>query len=140
MKEPIYKDKYTMALDYGEKRIGIAFGLNDLVTPVKTIKDKDENTAIKEITTLYYENKIKTLVLGLPLTIDGKETNFTKKVRRFAKVLRVYLKIPIVFVNEYGTSQEALIEAIEFDVPMKKRHAVDQYSAALILKRYFNEN
>jgi RNase H-fold protein (predicted Holliday junction resolvase) len=42
--------------------------------------------------------------------------------------------------NEFGTSKEALKEAVDLDIPKKKRKSNDSLAAALILKMYFDEH
>ncbi len=127
----------VMGIDYGEKNIGLAFGINNLVSPLRIISGKNDETAINEIARLALENKVKRLVIGIPLTYENKETIQAIKIRRFAKLLKIKLKIPVVFVNEYRTSEETMEEAIELDVSKKKRKRIDDLSAALILKKYF---
>ena len=76
------------------------------------------------------------VVIGLPLTAEGKETKESLVIRRFAKTLRAVTKRPVVFQNEFGTSKAALKEAFDLEIPMKKRALNDHLAAALILKEY----
>lgn len=126
-----------MGIDYGERNIGLAFGINGLVSPLAVISGKNDETAINEISRLAIENKVSKLIIGIPLTYENKETFQAKKIRRFAKLLKIKLKKPVEFINEYRTSEESVTEAIEFDIPKKKRKTIDDLSAALILKKYF---
>jgi len=128
-----------LGIDHGDTNIGLALGNNGLASPLKIISNKNQATAINEISRIIVENKIGTLVVGLPLSPDGKETKQSLKVRKFAKILKTVAKRPVVFQNEDYTSINALEEAIELDVSKKKRKTNDHLAATLILKRYYSE-
>jgi len=129
-----------LGIDYGSANIGLAFGRDWLVSPLATISGKDNNTAIKEIARYAMENKVSKIVIGLPQTADGKNTPHAIKVMRFAKLLKIRLKKPITFMNEFATTIESMEEAIETGISKKRRRSVDHLSAAIILKRYYAEN
>nr|MBP7927845.1 Holliday junction resolvase RuvX [Patescibacteria group bacterium] len=97
------------------------------------------NTAINEIAMIVIDNKVTNIIVGLPLTQDEKETTQSLKVRRFIKLLKIRVKRPVTFVNEAYTSEESQEEMIELHISQKRRRTVDQFSAALILKRFFDE-
>jgi putative Holliday junction resolvase len=130
----------VLGLDYGENCIGAALGNNGIVVPLKEIPAKNINSALYEINKLIVENKIGLIVLGIPLTAEGQETKKSLEIRRFAKNLRVVTKRPVFLQNEFGTSKEALKEAVDLDIPKKKRKSNDSLAAALILKMYFDEH
>lgn len=100
----------VIALDYGTKRIGLAWmqsGL-DVVLPFGIIANKDIETTMKEIVSLIKEEHINLLIIGLPVTLeDGTENSNTKRVRAFADILKKYISIPIEFVDERLSSFEA---------------------------------
>jgi len=83
------------------------------------------------------QNKVVALVVGLPLGYDQKDTPLSLEVRRFAKLLKTRLGIPIILIDEFGTTQEALADAIIEELPQKARRKVDSISASIILKRFF---
>jgi len=100
----------VIALDYGTKRIGLAWmqsGL-DVVLPFGIIANKDIETTMKEIVSLIKEEHINLLIIGLPVTLeDGTENSNTKRVRAFADILKKHISIPIEFVDERLSSFEA---------------------------------
>lgn len=126
-----------IGLDYGEARIGIAFGRLGLVCPIKTISSVNQLTAINEICKVAIENRATKIILGVPLTYDHKDTPKARVVRNFAKKLKIFLKRPVEFVNEYKSSEESMHEAISFGISKRGRQHVDHISAGIILKRYF---
>lgn len=128
-----------LGVDYGETNIGLALGNNGVVAPLKVIPGNDLNSAAYAINKIIVENNIKTIVLGIPLTAENKETRKSIIVRRFAKLLKTVTKRPVVFQNEYGSSIEALNEALTINISRKKRKSNDHLAAALILKMYYSE-
>jgi putative holliday junction resolvase len=133
------KDEILLGVDYGSSRIGLAFGRKGLVEPLKVVSGKNDTVAINEISRVSLENRITKIVVGLPLTYDGKETLQSKEVRRFAKLLKIRLKKPIVFVDEYGSSKESVRSMLGLGVAKKARRTIDHYAAAVILKSYFDQ-
>lgn len=129
-----------LGVDYGEMNVGLALGNNGVVSPLKIISNKNSNSALYDINRIVVENKIGTIILGLPLMPDGKETSESLKIRKFAKQLKIVTKRPVIFQNESDTSKQALKEAIDLEIPKKRRGTNDHLAAALILKRYYEEN
>jgi putative Holliday junction resolvase len=128
-----------LSIDFGKTNIGTALGRNGLVTPLGVISGKNIDTAFYNINRLIVENKVDKLVVGLPLTVDGKETAQSLEVRRFAKILKVTTKRPVDFQDEHETTKTALREAIDTDISEKGRGSIDHLAAAFILKRYYDE-
>jgi len=129
----------VLGIDYGSNNIGLAFGKGEVVAPLTVISGKNDNTAIKEIARYTAENKVRKLVMGLPLTAEGKDTPQARKIRKFGKLLKIKLKLPLEYVNEFATTKESVLMSIQTGMSQKDRRIVDHLSAALILKRY-NEN
>lgn len=128
-----------LGIDFGSTNIGLALGTNSLVTPLLIINGKNLESAIVEINRAVVENKVEKLIVGLPLTLEEKDTKQSLEIRRFAKVLKVMTKRPVDFQNEYETTRNALEEAIKTDISEKKRKSNDHLAAALILKSYYDE-
>lgn len=133
----------ALGIDHGDARIGIAasddFGI--LAHPVETIdrgKVADPIERIAEIATL---KKTRTLVLGLPLRLDGSEGTSAIKVRKFAKLLRARLPdIPVVFVDETLTTATAADKLREAGRTAKQQKAIiDQAAAVEILNLWMGE-
>jgi len=134
-----YKDKFVVGVDFGEATVGLALGKEGLVTPVQSVSSRDRMFAVQQIIRLVRQNKAQLVVIGLPLSIQGSETQESAEVRKFAKILGTRLGTSIEFVNEYGSTYEAEQAAIDGGLPQKSRKKVDSISAAVILKRFFSE-
>jgi len=120
-----------LGIDYGEKRIGLAKGQDDpaVATPFKTITN-DENVfgAIKEIVN---QESIEKIVVGVPVSLDGKEYDFAKKIREFGARVGESTGAPVIFVDETLTTDEA---------SQGPSGDIDASAAALILQSFLDEN
>lgn len=137
-KQKSTEQEKLLGVDYGDVNVGLAFGINNLVSPLKVIDGRNSQQAVSEIARLIIENKVDKIVLGLPLNPDGKETDQSRQVRKFGKLLKIKTKKPLHYVNEFRTSQDSVTEAINLGVSKKRRQIVDHLSAALILKEYYS--
>ena len=105
--------------------------------PVETVAT-DKWERIAEIAAL---RKIRTLVVGLPLRLDGSEGDSAKKVRAFAQGLANALPgIPMVFVDETYTTSDASEKLREAGRKShQQKHLIDQAAAVEILNRWMGE-
>src|SRR5262249_48257580 len=101
----------VMALDYGERGVGVAVSdeLQLIARPLTTIRREKQRYAqfIERISELVAENEVATLVVGLPLNMDGSRGAAVKRVESFISDLQKSVSIPIVTVDERLTSREA---------------------------------
>ena len=97
-----------LGVDYGSKNIGLAWCDDALgvVLPFGRIQNAD-NRIHDELANLIRKEKIDKLVVGLPLGLDGKENENTKRVRKFVDELKKEIKILVEFVDERFTSAQA---------------------------------
>lgn len=125
-----------LGLDYGLVNTGIAICESGVVSPLSIINSKNFNHLMTSISTLVIKYKVNKIVIGLPLSASGAENPQTLKVRQFVNNLKKYIKIPIIYVNEYGSTQEFLSNGVMANISRKKVKQNDKYSAALILEYY----
>lgn len=131
----------ALGIDHGDARIGIAatddFGI--LAHPVETI-DRAKTEPIERIVQLVALRRIKTLVIGLPLRMDGGEGASSIKVRKFVKQLRERLPdLPVVFVDETLTTSSASEKLREAGKNAKKQKGIiDQAAAVEILNLWMD--
>jgi len=132
----------ALGIDYGAARIGVAatdeFGI--MAHPVETVP-VDGGRSIARIAELAAMRKIKTLVVGLPLRLDGTEGSSAENVRRFAKELSNALPVlPMVFVDETYTTQTASEKLREAGKKAhKQKGIIDQVAAVEILNLWMEE-
>ncbi len=132
----------ALGIDHGDARIGIAatddFGI--LAHPVETI-DRAKTEPFSRIAELVEQRKIRTLVVGLPIRMDGSEGESAAKVRAFADLLRERLpEIPLVFVDESLTTSSASAKLREAGRNARQQKSViDQAAAVEILNAWMSD-
>ena len=129
----------VLGVDFGRKKTGTAFMDMDIKIPFpcKLIEESNARKIKRALMDIIEEKKIDTVVFGLPLSDEGKESEWCDEIRRFSEFLLKSVKVNIVFVDEYGTSKEA-----DFILRGKKKNvknkANDLIAATLILENYLN--
>lgn len=132
----------ALGIDFGDARIGIA-ATDDcgiMAHPVETVQVEGQDP-IARIVEIAVMRKVKTLVVGLPLRLDGSEGTASEKVRKFSKKLANAIPhLPMVFINESYTTvtaSEKLREAGRKAHQQKK--IIDQAAAVEILNLWMEE-
>ncbi len=136
-----------IGLDVGDKTVGIAIsdelGLTATgITTLDRVGIRKDTTKVME----YIKNyECDTVVVGLPLNLNGSDSIQTEKVREFKTMLENKLRssgmanIPVVFQDERFTTLQAEKVLIEADVSRNKRKKViDKQAAVLILQGYLD--
>lgn len=99
-----------LAIDYGQKNIGLAWmqeGL-DMVLPFGKIKNEGHKKGNDELVRIIEKENIQKIIIGLPLTLeDGSENMNTKRVRAFGDMLKEKVKLPVEYIDERLSSFEA---------------------------------
>lgn len=130
-----------MALDYGDVRIGIAFSdlLNIIANGYETYTRKGLQEDIEYLASLVKEKEVDTIILGLPINMDGTEGERAKVTREFGDLLAQRTKLPIKYLDERLTSASAERMLIEADMRREKRkQVIDKISATIILQNYLD--
>lgn len=132
----------ALGIDHGDARIGIAatddFGI--LAHPVETI-DRAKADPVERIARLAEIRRIRTLVLGLPLRMDGTEGGSAAKVRAFGALLRERVPtVPLVFVDESLTTARAAEKLREAGrTARRQKTVIDQAAAVEILNTWMGD-
>lgn len=129
----------ALGIDYGEARIGIAAtdACGILAHPVESIHRGKVNS-LERIAELVAQKGIRTLVLGLPIRMDGTEGTACAKVRSFGEKLHAALpQLPLVYVDEYLTTSIAQEKLHQAGKKAKNfRPIIDQAAAVEILNNW----
>ena len=126
-----------LALDLGDARIGVAqsdlMGIiaNGLETIVRTSLQED----LIHIVNLVKNNAVDTVVLGLPINMDGSKGERVEKTYAFSEELKKVLpsNVKIDFIDERLTTVSAERVLLQADVSRKKRKTVIDKMAATIM-------
>ena len=129
----------VLALDYGTSRIGIAVSdpTRTLATAVAVHRAGRDGPVAAMIAALVRERDVDQLVVGLPLTADGREGEIAVKARRFAARLGEELGLPVAMVDERYSTQEAE-RLLRGPGRRRSREASDAVAAELILQQYLD--
>lgn len=128
-----------LGLDVGTKRIGVALSdeLGLTAQPLSVIARHGGLRDLDAIAGLIKEHQVSSLVVGLPINMDGSEGESAGRIRRFAASLHEHLGLPVFLWDERLTTWEAEGILKEASVRAKKRRGiVDKLAAALILKGF----
>ena len=133
--------KRILCLDYGEKRIGLALSdpLKIIAYPYKTIINFGLKNLKYEIKKIIASETVESIVIGLPIGLNGKDTIQTQKVREF-RLQILDLNIPIYFEDERLSSLAAAksmkMEKIKTGF---NKGIIDKRAAAIILQQFLDK-
>ena len=134
-----------MGLDFGSKTVGVALSDSLLITAqgLEIIGRKEENKlrrTLARIEELIQEYEVTEIVLGLPKNMNGTEGERVALTREFAEKLERRTGLPVIFWDERLTTVNAHEILSEINVRGEKRKkAVDELSATLILQSYLDQ-
>ena len=128
-----------MAIDYGDRRIGLAVSdlLGMLCGEAWTMEEWNMERAAARIAEEAKKRDVGTLVLGLPKNMDGTEGPRAEKSRAFRELLIAGSGLPVVLWDERRSSIEAhaILHANGRREKIHRR-SVDAVAASLILEGY----
>ncbi|MDO4459233.1 MAG: Holliday junction resolvase RuvX [Clostridia bacterium] len=131
-----------MSVDLGKARTGIAkCDKSEMIaSPVKVINQHNREKLADEIAELAKELMAEMIVVGLPKNMDGSEGESAQGASAFAEVLRKKTGLPVDMQDERGTSITAHNYLNVTDTRGKKRKAVvDAVAAVIILEDYMRK-
>ena len=101
--------KRKIGVDIGKARIGIAVSdpMGILASPYATLTGKGQDEDVLQIVSLIEEKDANTVVLGLPLAMDGTDSDMTLYAREFAEKLKEKTTAKVILWDERLSSYEA---------------------------------
>ncbi|MBP7202188.1 MAG: Holliday junction resolvase RuvX [Propionivibrio sp.] len=137
---PVRQAGTILAFDFGVKRIGVAVGEWPLAQahPLTTIHGEANAVRFAAIEALLKEWRPVSLVVGLPLALDGSAHEMTARSTRFANQLRGRFGLPVDYAEERLSSVEAegRLRAGGHNAKSAREH-VDALAAQIILQCFF---
>lgn len=130
-----------LGIDFGTKRIGIAIAVPEqtIASPLEIYHRRNERLDLKYFQEVIQEYRIKGIVLGLPLHVNGEESGMSHQVRQFAKWMQTFTDLPIEFWDERYTSAVADEYMLNVDMSRKKRKKrMDMVAAQVMLQSFLN--
>ena len=131
----------ALGFDYGTQRIGVAFGqsLTGTAQRVCVLKARDGIPDWDQIEALIVEWKPNLFVVGIPYNLDGSESELMARAIKFANRLNGRFHKPSYSMDERLSSVEAAERALKENSRAKKRAAIDDIAAQIILENWFSE-
>ena len=133
-----------LGIDYGQARAGIAITDELKITSqgLRTINHNgNDKKLLAELDQIMEEYEIETIVVGMPLLLNGDKSKRAEITEKFIHKLKCkYNKIKIVSQDERLTTVQAhrTMNDLEID-KKKKKELVDTISAVYILETYMNK-
>lgn len=134
----------VLAVDFGEVRVGLALSdeTGTLASPLPTLRRRrGKRPPLRALQELGERHDVKAVVFGLPLELDGSESEWTREVRSVAEALGRRLGVPVGFVDERLTSVRAERAVRSSGLPRGRREEkgrVDAAAATLILQTWLD--
>lgn len=137
LKQILKKGERLLGLDVGTKTIGLALSdtLLMVATPMRTVRRKRFKDDAAQVFAEVEAHGVGSLVVGLPIGLDGRETPRSQSVRDFARNLLSIRDLPIVFWDERLSTAAVERTMIDADITrQRRREIVDRTAAAYILQ------
>ena len=132
----------TLAIDVGEKRVGIAISDEDgkVALPLDTLLRSDSlNNDLRQIAEMASSRGAQRIVVGLPISLSGQPGPAAERMAEFAAALRQVTTAEVVLWDERLTTVIAEKAMLAADVKRRQRRQhVDKVAAALILQSYLD--
>ncbi len=138
---PAEQTRRILGIDYGERRIGISMSdpTATIATGLTTLSNGPE--LFGELGQLIADFGVAEIILGLPLTMKGTDSDKTREVRHFKERLEQRYELPVFFEDERLSSRQASASMIEMNASKKQRRnksGIDRMAAAIILQSYLD--
>ncbi len=137
-------EKPILAIDYGEKNIGLAVSDSKgiIATPLdvlKITKKRGLERVYEDILMFVEEYRIKTILIGKPQIFQETYTKSAKKIDSFAKKLSSLTNTPVVFQDEsYSTIQAQNVLLSLGQNIRSSKGKIDMISATMFLQEFLN--
>jgi putative Holliday junction resolvase len=131
-----------MAVDYGEKRVGLAISdeLGMIASPAGFIARRaGKRPPVAEIIRRAEALEARGFLMGLPLDGNGNETEWTAEVRRVGTEIEKRTNMPVKYLDERFTTAASLRTIREMEGSTRGRKGdVDSMAAAILLQHALN--
>lgn len=131
-----------LAFDYGLKNLGVATGhtLTGTANPQPPLRARDGIPDWGQIEQLLKEWRPERVLVGLPLNMDGSESELCARARKFGNRLHGRFGVAVEMVDERLSSFEAKGEVMARGGSRDYgKHPVDSLAARIILETYLGE-
>lgn len=136
----------AVGIDVGQRRIGVAISdaTRTLARPLKTLDvsgghDAVDRVAAEVMQLAAEDDSVSTIVVGLPVRLDGSPNDQTPRVTAFIAALKTKVSVPVITVDERLSSVEAESRiAVTSKDWRERKKKLDAAAAAVILQDYLD--
>lgn len=139
--------KTIMGLDFGISKMGISLGntLTQTATPLMQFKMDNGKPDWQKLLNIITEWQVSQVVIGLPLNMDGTDSELGNRAKKFARRLNHQLEmahIPcsVIMADERLSSREAKNLAWEYGLIKNENEPIDSIASAIMLGSWLREN
>jgi putative Holliday junction resolvase len=127
-----------LGIDYGKKRIGLAISddTGQIAKALSPLKVNSVSDAVAKVHRITSSQKVKRIIVGLPLGTRGNETQQSIKTRYFADALKNTNGVAVEYWNEAFTTSSAAKHIGRGKKTKKKK--LDSEAARIILQEYLD--
>ncbi|MFA5622701.1 MAG: Holliday junction resolvase RuvX [Candidatus Dojkabacteria bacterium] len=136
--------KPILAIDYGNKRIGLALSDSKgvIASPLEVLevtKRRNIDVLLQDILKIIDEYRVKTILLGNPQIFDSRHLKTTKVIESFKEKLSQLTDLPIIYQDESYSTTEAQNMLLSLGQNTKStKHKIDKIAATLFLQEFLN--
>ena len=130
-----------MALDVGSRTIGVACSdaLYMTAQGIETIRRTSWTKDFERLLQLINDYEVEEIVVGMPRNMNGTKGERAEKTEEFVERLKEVITLPITYWDERLSTVMAERSLIAADVSRRKRKAViDKMAAVVILQGYLD--
>jgi putative Holliday junction resolvase len=131
----------TLGIDYGERRVGVAISdpLGSIALGLCTLEVTSMEEAVAKVADICNERDVSTIVVGMPLNMDGSAGPMAQRVEAFFERLSNTVDAVVTTSDERLSSAAAERTLLDADMSRKKRKGViDKLAAQVILQGYLD--
>lgn len=135
------KRSRILALDLGEKRIGVAVSdETQLIARSYSVIERNSRAAdFAQIAEIVASEDVGSLLVGLPVELDGTEGPLAQWARDYGETLAEHLGLDLAFWDESFTSKEASASMRARGIRARdQKEWIDAVAAAFILQDYLD--
>lgn len=126
-------------IDYGTVRIGIAVSdpNRTIASPYENYTRRGRDHDARRFRRLVEEERIQLFVVGLPVHLDGRESEKSREARQFGQWIETTTGVPVAYFDERFTSAEAERFLLDAQLTKKRRRQrLDMLAAQIMLSAY----
>jgi putative holliday junction resolvase len=131
-----------LAIDYGQKRTGIAV-TDDFQIIASGLTTIASETTIDFLKNYFEKEKVEKVLLGKPIQMNGEPSQSTEVIEKFSSKFTIFFpEMPLERVDERFTSKMAFQTMIDSGLKKKQRQnkaLIDEISATIMLQDYLSK-